>query len=37
LKEHPNRDIQIILNFPKTIFSNTDETTLEDAGLMPSA
>ncbi|CAD8080874.1 unnamed protein product [Paramecium primaurelia] len=37
LKEYQDRNIQIILNFPRTVFQKDDQTTLEEAGLMPSA
>jgi len=37
LREFKNKEVEIILNFPRTTFIAEDATTLEDAGLVPSA
>lgn len=37
LREFPDKQVEIILNFPRTIFQKNDTTSLEDVGLVPSA
>ncbi|KAM3144402.1 hypothetical protein pb186bvf_003566 [Paramecium bursaria] len=36
LREFPDKQVEIILNFPRTIFQKNDTTSLEDAGLIPN-